>query len=58
MNLLSTTEELLFNHKDLVQTFIQRQSNHILRSSSQSESYPSSINSGQGEFNFISLILL
>ncbi|PKK73772.1 beach-domain-containing protein [Rhizophagus irregularis] len=46
MNLLATTEEILFNHKDLVQTFIQRQSTHILRSSSQSESYPSSINSG------------
>ncbi|GES99838.1 neurobeachin-like protein 1 isoform X2 [Rhizophagus clarus] len=47
MNLLVITEEILFNHKDLAQTFIQRQSTHIQRSSSQSESYPSSINSGQ-----------
>jgi hypothetical protein len=50
MNLLVTTEEILFNHKDLVQTFIQRQTTHIQKNSSHSGSYPSSINSGQGEF--------
>jgi hypothetical protein len=58
MQLLTITEEILFNHKDLVQTFIQKQSNNVQKISSQPSSYPSSINSGHGMFYFTKYLFI